>query len=162
MLQCRRTIKYLLIVTISLSFCVMSGCIESMFYLAYDSRLPKWITLPPGLTRADANIDEEGVDPMPGGLNVRFVLRDKKLKKLTEVRGKSTYLSGRYFIVVVKDTSEIIGLTHQIDEHGADLPYFYVVDDLALKKEILDKNGIDDPALRKKLLDESGPPLSDP
>ena len=29
---------------------------ESTFALASESRLPKWITLPPGLTRADVSI----------------------------------------------------------------------------------------------------------
>jgi len=43
------------------------------------------------------------------------------------------------------------------------MPYFYVVDDPALKRKLLDENekkllyeyGIDYPALRKKLLDEN-------
>lgn len=98
------------------------------------------------------------MDPAPRGLDVKFVLRDKKL---AEVRGKSINLGGRYIIVVVNDIPEIIGFTHQINEHGIDLPYFYVVDDPAIKKKLLDENGIDDPVLRKKLLDGNVSSISD-
>jgi len=141
MLQCfLRTKGYLLIVAFCMSTWAITGCIEAMSYLASDSRLPKWITLPPGLTRADVEVDEESMDPAPRGLNVKFVLRNKKSKKLAEASGKSRNLSGRYIIVVVNETPEIIGFTHQINEHGIDLPYFYVVDDPAIKKKLLDEN----------------------
>jgi hypothetical protein len=47
--------------------------------------------------------------------------------------------------------------------------YFFVVDDPALKKKLLDENkykllqdnGADYPDLRKRLLDENGGPISD-
>jgi hypothetical protein len=32
------------------------GCVESNFLLAEDSRLPKWVKLPDGYTRADVNV----------------------------------------------------------------------------------------------------------
>jgi hypothetical protein len=165
MLKCfLRTKKYLLIVAICLSCCAINGCIESIWELTSDSRLPKWITLPPGLTRADVKVGLEAMEPTRRGVDIKVALVDRKYKKLAEVRGKSFDLSGRYFIDVVDGVPEIAGLTHHINEHGVDYPYFYVVDDPALKRKLLDENeqklldenGIDYPDLRKKLLDENG------
>jgi hypothetical protein len=109
------------------------------------------------------------MEPTRRGVDVKVILYNKKYKKLAEVRGNSFDLSGRYFIDVVNGVPEIIGLTHQINEHRIDYPYFFVVDDLALKKKLLDENkykllqdnGADYPDLRKKLLDENGGPMSD-
>jgi len=164
-----RTNKYLLFVAICLSFCAINGCVESIFLLTTDSRLPKWLTLPPGLTRADIKVGLEFMEPTRRGVDIKVVLTDRKYKKLAEVSGKSFDLSGRYFINVVNGLPEIIGLTHHINEHGVDYPYFFVVDDPALKrklldeneKKLLDDNGIDYSALRKKLLDENGGAISD-
>jgi hypothetical protein len=70
---------------------------------------------------------------------------------------------GYFLLNVVNGVPEITGYKDQINEHGDLFPYFYLVDDLALKtklldeyeKELLDDNGIDYPALRKKLLEEN-------
>jgi hypothetical protein len=164
-----RTKRYLLIVAICLSCSAISGCIESIWELTSDSRLPKGITLPPGVTRADVRVVQEAMEPTRQGVDIKVVLYNHKYKKLEEIRGQSFDLSGRYFIDVVNGVPEIIGLTHQINEHGVDYPYFFVVDDPALKRKLLDENenkllqdnGIDYPALRKRLLDENGGPISD-
>jgi hypothetical protein len=103
------------------------------------------------------------MEPTRRGVNVKVILTNNKYKKLEEVRGKSFYLSGRYFIDVVNGVPEVIGLKTQKNKHGDDLAYFFVVDDPALKRKLLDENeykllqdnGIDYPALRKKLLDEN-------
>jgi hypothetical protein len=145
----------------------MSGCIESIWDLTSDSRLPKWITLPHGLTRADVIVQEEAMEPTHRGVEVKITLYDKKYKKLAEVRGASFRLSGRYFIEVVDGVPEVIGLTHHMNEHGVDYPYFFVVDDPALKRKLLDENewklkqdnGLDYPDIRKKLLDDKLPYL---
>jgi hypothetical protein len=50
---------------------------ESTFELANESRLPKWITLPPGLTRADVSITMSYYI-LPWGRNARFILKDTK------------------------------------------------------------------------------------
>jgi hypothetical protein len=157
------TKEHLLMVALCLSCFAISGCIESIWELTSDSRLPKGITLPPGLTRADVRVVEEAMEPTRRGVDVKVVLYNKKYKKMAEVRGNSFDLSGRYFIDVVNGVPEIIGLTHHINEHGIDWPYFFVVDDPALKRKLLDENrekllcdnGIDYPALRKKLLEEN-------
>src|ERR1700722_11657795 len=56
---------------------------ESSFQLANESRLPKWITLPPGLTRADVSITMSYF-AWPGA---GFVLRDAKGQTLEKVDG---------------------------------------------------------------------------
>jgi hypothetical protein len=108
------------------------------------------------------------MEPTRRGVDIKVVLTNRKYKKLAELRGNSFDLSGRYFIDVVNGVPEITGLTHQINENRIDYPYFFVVDDPALKRKLLDENeekllndnGIDYPALRKKLLDENGAPIS--
>jgi hypothetical protein len=131
--------------------------------------LPKWITLPPGLTRADVLVVEEAMEPTRRGVDVKVILYNKRYKKLQEVRGKSFDLSGRYFVVVADGVPEVIGLITRKNKHGDDWPYFFVDDNPALMRNLLDENewkllqdyGMDYPALRKKLLDENGDPISD-
>lgn len=169
MLTFLRTPKHLLVVAVLIGSCAFSGCVESIWELTSDSRLPKWITLPPNLTRADVLVQEEAMEPTRRGVDVKISLYDKKWRKLQEVRGKSFSLSGRYFAEVVNDEAEVIGLTHQLNEHGVDFPYFFVVDDPALKRKLLDENewkllqdnGMDYPALRRQLLGENDGPISD-
>lgn len=152
--------KFLLIAAFCISACAISGCIESIGDLASDSRLPKWITLPPGLTRADVIVQEETMEPSRRGVDIKVTLYDMKWKKLKEVRGESFRLSGRYFVEVVDGVPEVIGLKMQKNEHGDDFPYFFVVDDPVLKKRLLDENewkllqdyGFDYPLMRKELL----------
>jgi hypothetical protein len=103
------------------------------------------------------------MEPTRRGVDIKVVLYKKKGKKLAEVSGKTIRL-GYFALNVVNGVPEITGYRAQIDEHGNRMPYFYVVDDPALKrklldeyeKELMDDNGIDYPALRKKLLDENG------
>jgi hypothetical protein len=164
-----RVRKFLLIVAIWVCSCAICGCMQSMWELTSDSRLPKWITLPPDLTRSDVIVVEEAMEPTRRGVVVKVIIYTKRYKKLKEVRGKSFDLSGRYFIEVVDGVAEVIGLKMQKNKHGADFPYFFVVDDPALKRRLLDENeskllqdyGMDYPSLRKKLLDENRGFISD-
>jgi hypothetical protein len=95
-------------------------------------------------------------------VDIKVVLTDRKYKKLAEVTGKTIgpILSRGFFIEVVNGIPEIIGFKAQSNGQGRKDSVFYVVDDPAFKKRLLDENGIDDPALRKKLLDENGGPIS--
>ena len=157
MLKCfLHTKRCLLIVAICLSCCAINGCVVSIFPLATDSRLPKWLTLPPGLTRADVKVVLEFMESRK--VDIKVVLTDRKYKKLAEVTGKTIgpILSRGFFIEVVNGIPEIIGFKAQSNGHGGKDSVFYVVDEPAFKKKLLDENGIDDPALRKKLLDENG------
>jgi hypothetical protein len=111
---------------------------ESAFQLANESRLPKWITLPPGLTRADVSITMSYFT-WPGA---GFVLRDAKGKTLQKVDGYERCSNfqlrnpppgfppgyPRYTEIVVKGTTELI-------EHRKMEPIFYVTDDPAIWQE---------------------------
>src|SRR4051812_37623045 len=114
----QRAKKYLFVIALFAGSCAISGCIQSIWELTSDSRLPKWITLPPGLTRADVLVQEEAMEPTRRGVDIKVILYDKKWRKLEVVRGKSFDLSGRYFAEVVNDKAEVIGLTHHPNERG--------------------------------------------
>src|SRR5260370_32434125 len=60
---------------------------ESTFELASESRLPKWITLPPGLTRTDVSITMSYYSK-PWGGSATFMLRDTKGQIRTKIAGK--------------------------------------------------------------------------
>jgi hypothetical protein len=116
---------------------------ESTFELASESRLPKWIALPPGLTRADASITLSYYI-MPWGRNTVFILQDAKGQVRTKVRGKTRGLgpsqlkhppqgfpSGypSYEVISVNGITDII-------EHRKMEPIFYVTDDPAVWEEL--------------------------
>ena len=88
----RRIDRYLLfIVVLAISGSVMVGCEwfpESTFELASESRLPKWITLPPGLARADVSLTMNYYIN-PWGRDSTFILQDKKGQLRTKVHGKT-------------------------------------------------------------------------
>jgi hypothetical protein len=116
---------------------------ESTFELASESRLPKWISLPPGLARADVSLSMSYY-VWPWGSRATFVLRDSKGKILTKVSGKVRGLGPNqlkeprpgsppgypsYEVITVNGITEII-------EHRRMEPRFYVSDDPAVRKEL--------------------------
>ena len=116
---------------------------EATFELASESRLPKWITLPPGLTRADVSITMSYY-VMPWGRSATFILRDMKRKIRTKVNGKMRgggpnqlkhpppgFPPGypAYEVITVNGITEII-------EHRKPEPIFYITDDPAVWKEL--------------------------
>ncbi len=114
---------------------------ESTFKLASESRLPKWITLPPGLTRADVSITMSYYIE-PWGSRAVFTLQDAKGKPFEKVYGKEKcgvfypkdpppgFPPGypAYQEVTVNGTTELI-------EHRKMEPVFYITDDPAVWKE---------------------------
>src|SRR5208283_3173092 len=60
---------------------------EATFELASESRLPKWITLPPGLTRTDVSITTSYYTT-PWDRSAIFILQDMKGQRRTKVDGK--------------------------------------------------------------------------
>jgi hypothetical protein len=127
--------KQLLIAALCVSSCAITGCIESSFHLASESRLPRWIALPPGLTRKDVSVTLNYYSTLSTlADDAKFILRDKKGKKLTEVKGKVKHHPWTgypaYTAVVVNGTAEII-------EHRKMEPIFYVNDDPAIRKKFL-------------------------
>ena len=114
---------------------------ESSFELASASRLPKWIALPPGLTRADVSITMSYYI-MPWGSSATFTLQDTKKHTLKEVDGKDKgplqlehpppgFPPGypAYEVITVNGITEII-------EHRKMEPIFYITDDPAVWKEL--------------------------
>ena len=142
----RRIDKFLLLfvaLTISGSTIGCEWFPESTFELASESRLPRWITLPPGLTRADVSITMSYYS-MPWSWNAIFILKDKKGKVLTKVYGKTRGLGPSqlkhpppgfppgypaYEVIAVNGITEII-------EHRKMEPIFYITDDPAVWKEL--------------------------
>jgi len=116
---------------------------ESTFQLASESRLPKWITLPPGLTRADVSITMSLYN-LPWGPHAVFILKDAQGKILEKTYGEEKCSKPYdpnnpppkgfplgyplYEEITVKGTAEII-------EHRKMEPVFYIADDPAIWKE---------------------------
>jgi hypothetical protein len=116
---------------------------ESTFELANESRLPKWITLPPGLTRADVSITMSYYI-LPWGRSARFILKDTKGQIRTKVYGKEKGLEPlqlkhpppgfpagypAYEAISANGITEII-------EHRKMEPIFFITDDPAVWKEL--------------------------
>jgi hypothetical protein len=134
-------------VALTISVCGIIGCEyfpESTFTLASESRLPKWITLPPGLTRADVSITMSYY-VNSWGRSATFILRDKKEQILAKVKGKMKGLEPlqlknppkgfdpnypAYEVITVNGITDVI-------EHRKPEPIFYVTDDPAVMKELL-------------------------
>jgi hypothetical protein len=116
---------------------------ESSFELASESRLPKWITLPPGLTRADVSITMTYYIK-PWGNDAEFLLQDRKGQILKKVYGTVKGSEPRqlkhpppgfplgypaYEVIRVNGITEII-------EHRKPEPIFYITDDPSVWKEL--------------------------
>jgi hypothetical protein len=143
----RRIEKTLLFLALTISVFTIVGCEyfpESTFELASDSRLPKWITIPPGLTRADVSITMSYYDSVISWkcCDAKFILQNTKGKTLTKVygevkdRGPQGFPPGypAYEVITVNGITEII-------EHKKMEPIFYITDDPAVWKELMGGGG---------------------
>jgi hypothetical protein len=133
-------------IALTISGSAIVGCEyfpESTFELASESRLPKWITLPPGHTRADASVTMSYYIK-PWGRSATFILQDKNKHILTKIDGKEKgsepfqlnnppqgFPPGypAYEVITVNGITEII-------EHRKMEPIFYITDDPAVWKEL--------------------------
>lgn len=146
-----RVARCVVVVAICLAVCALSGCIESYFELASDSRLPAGVVLPSGLTRANASVTLE----FHTTVRPKFILRGVGGKKLetvnAEAEGDPIYIKTAhdranlllpfYEIMVVDGVTEVIKCIPS--STVANVPsLFYVVDDPALKKELLASRGL--------------------
>ena len=129
---CTRT--YLIRVAICICFCMLTGCVESSFTLAGESKLPRSISLPPGLTRADVSVILNLYAPLQGP-DAKFVLIDRKGKDLEEVKGKTKEITPlMYRIVTEKGITETVRLKpyrehENMEQNGRAVALFYVIDD---------------------------------
>jgi hypothetical protein len=76
-----------LIAAVCIFACAMSGCLESSFKIASESRLPKWVTLPAGVARADVSLTVSYYTTLRGG-SVQFTLLDKNKQTIEKTSGK--------------------------------------------------------------------------
>lgn len=131
---------YLRLFLVFVLFFSITGCLESSFELASESRLPKWFAVPEGLTRGDLRVT---MDYYTDG-DVVFKLYSKdKFLVLQEVTGITRgnrpiklknppagfpkhYPS--YQVITVGNKTDII-------EHRKMEPVFYVADDPNIWKE---------------------------
>ena len=140
-----RVSKYLLIVALGISFGAISGCVESNFRIASESRLPRGLAIPPGLTRADVSAT---VDYYTLG-QAKFILRDKNGREIGMVTGhiKGNPLHLRtspqgheprypvYVLIVINGVTEIM-------EHRRPGDIIYVTDDPGIREELLAGKGV--------------------
>jgi len=142
------TRTYLIAVAICICCCVLTGCVESTFTLASESKLPRSISLPPGLTRADVSVTLNLYAPLRGP-DATFVLSDRKGKDLEEVKGKTKEITPLiYRIVTEMGITEIVKLKpyrehEHMEQDGRAVALFYVIDEPALEKELLAVPGSD-------------------
>ena len=114
-------------------FCLLTGCLESSFQLADESRLPVWIKLPPGLKRQDVSLTLNYYTN-PFGATARFILKNRRGGVLEEVSGTDKPINGAseypgFVLIKVNGVSEII-------EHRKMEPIFYVSDDASIRNNV--------------------------
>ena len=119
---------------------LITGCAESSFKIAEDSRLPKWFSIPPGMSRQNLTVTLDYYSN-----KVVFTLLDKNGEKLSVKKGRryGWYFSPKklknpppgfpegypkYEIIIVDGVIDII-------EHRKMEPVFYTTDDPAIWKE---------------------------
>src|SRR5262249_27845740 len=128
-----------------LSMCA-SGCAESFFNLAPDSRLPKWFSLPPGLSRADVTVSLAYYvfSPARPGRSATFKLWDSHGNKLAQASGSLRGLEPIAFGPRAPEggvgypSYEVItvnGITELIEQRRPE-PIFYISDDSDVKAKL--------------------------
>lgn len=136
------TKPHLITVALCILSCALTGCVESTFTLAKESKLPRSIVLPPGIARTDVSVTLNFYAPLLGP-DAAFVLTDREGEKLAEVKGESKELtSSIYRIVTQKGITEIIKLkpyrqNDNMEQNGRAVALFYVIDDPAVIKRLL-------------------------
>ena len=140
------TKRWVLVVAGCIFACAITGCIESNFRIASESRLPRGLTIPPGLIRADVSAT---VDFYTLG-QAKFTLRDKGGRKIGMVTGhiKGNPLHLRkppqgyeprypvYTLIVIDGVTEIM-------EHRRPDDILYVTDDPGIREELLAGRGVE-------------------
>ena len=139
------TKRWALVAAVCISACAITGCIESNFRIASESRLPRGLAIPPGLTRADvsATVDYYTLGP------AKFILRDKNGRKIGMVTG---HIEGNplhlrtppqgyeprypvYVLIVINGVTEIM-------EHRRPDDIVNLTDDPGIREELLAGRGV--------------------
>jgi hypothetical protein len=135
----------LLAISLVIVFLTIKGCElfpEATFDLASESRLPKWVTLPAGRTRAEVSLTMSYYS-MPWGGRAIFILQDKNKQAIEKKNGRTRcrapfqlpdhpqgFPSGypNYDAVTVNGITEIL-------EQKKPEPLLYVTDDPTVWKQ---------------------------
>jgi len=132
--------RLLLLLAIGLSVQALSGCVESQFRLAPESRLPKWFAVPDGLRRQDVSVTLTYYSA-PWGRRATLSITDPHGKTLRSVRTTvegsepkviSSIPGGSYpmYEILRRD-----GITDVV-EHRFGGPVFYMTDDSEVRRRL--------------------------
>lgn len=134
--------RFALVFAACICACAITGCVESSFTLANGSRLPKSITLPPGVSRTEVSVTLNLYSPLLGGSDAKLVVKDRAGKTLAEVKGKTKEINRfmYYQIVTEKGITDTIKLKpymehENMEQNGRAVALFSVIDDPAVVKE---------------------------
>lgn len=110
----------LVVLLLALACSPTRGCVESNFELAPESRLPVWITIPPGKQRADVRVDLYYWGPVFDVANVELVVSSAPGWRpwgRTTVYGRSTThpRSDPGILLKGKRAYEIVDVDGQVD-----------------------------------------------
>ena len=123
----------------------LSGCLESSFELADESRLPKWFYLPENMSRSDVKVTLAYYGPLVSGKGkaVFWLQRSdgRTLKKIEGITGDHPLLlknqregfpPGRplYEVITIDGITDIV-------EHRKMEPVFYMADDPEVWQELI-------------------------
>jgi hypothetical protein len=122
----------------------LRGCAESEFSLAPESRLPRWFSLPPGVSRSDVDVVMTYYIGASGH-TARFVMRHRDGRELAEVEGA---IRDNHPQTLVPDpgtgplpypnyaivTSN--GITEVVEHRRREDSVFYITDDAELKRKL--------------------------
>ena len=116
---------------------------ESSFHLAPSSRLPRWIVIPPGLSRDQVSVTMDYY-VLPFGRTATFRLYDSHNQQRIKLSG---HMRGDHPLTLKNPppgfapgypTYEVITINGMSDvvEHRAMEPIFYMTDDPAVRQEL--------------------------
>lgn len=119
----------------------VSGCMESSFILAPESRLPRWFEVPKGMTRSELRVT---MDYYSSGKSIFKLYKNNSFFALKKVTGISRFPYSNYLknppvgfpkgypayeVITVDGITDII-------EHRKMEPIFYVTDDPNIWREL--------------------------
>lgn len=138
------TRSYLRLVLVITIVAGMSGCLESSFVLAPESRLPRWFEVPEGMTRSELKVTMDYYSTFDGGESIFKLYKMNSSVAFKELTGiprfpYSNYLKNppagfpkgypKYAVITVNGITDII-------EHRKMEPIFYVTDDPNIWREL--------------------------
>jgi hypothetical protein len=137
----RPSFAFVAVAALSLSSCGLFP--EASFHLAPSSRLPRWIVIPPGLSRDQVSVTMDYY-LSPLGRTATFRLYDSHNQQRIKLSG---YMRGDQPLTLKNPppglapgypTYEVITINGMPDvvEHRAMEPIFYMTDDPAVRQEL--------------------------